>query len=184
MVKNIQFTKISFKTAAVSFISNLLVKQKGKKKLHTVTFSELLYHLQIPFSVCSWSICVWINTSTVWQPYPRKNLIQKDIAKFRFDHSIFSFSFFVLFCLAISIWIYNFKNICKKYIYIPFHVINLFDNVKYSAALLLWKRALTVIRTMHTTYNKLLEACLLPWPWKYQVQFLIYFLCPRNKNLS
>lgn len=32
MVKNIQFTKISFKTAAVSFISNLLVKQKEKKK--------------------------------------------------------------------------------------------------------------------------------------------------------
>lgn len=32
MVKNIEFTKISFKTAAVSFISNLLVKQKGKKK--------------------------------------------------------------------------------------------------------------------------------------------------------
>lgn len=30
MVKNIQFTKISFKTAAVSFISNLLVKQKKK----------------------------------------------------------------------------------------------------------------------------------------------------------
>lgn len=102
MVKNIQFTKISFKTAAVSFISNLLVKQKRKKKLHTVTFSELLHHLQIPFSVCSWSICVWINSSTVWQLYPRKKFNTKRHCKvllWSLHFFFFLFLFYICFVL-------------------------------------------------------------------------------------
>jgi len=42
MVKNIQFTKISFKTAAVSFISNLLVKQKKKKNTSYIHFLRIV----------------------------------------------------------------------------------------------------------------------------------------------
>lgn len=42
MVKNIQFAKIRFKTAAVSFISNLLAKQKEKKNHFMHSFLRIV----------------------------------------------------------------------------------------------------------------------------------------------
>lgn len=123
MVKNIQFTKISFKTAAVSFISNLLVKQKEKKKTSYIHFLRIVTLPSDPI------LCVLMKHMCSNKYFNSMTVLLKE--KFSTKISLQSFALitplnFSSCCLEIRICIYYFINICQKYIYIPFHIINPF----------------------------------------------------------